>query len=260
MRIRRLLVSIVFTSVIVTSCGAPDIPIINTPTIPTGSPTRTPFLPLSGTPTSASATPTPTANPTETATVTATSTSTPSLVVKLMAVGDIMLARTIESQMEARGAGIVFSGVQPVLNSADILIGNLECALTNSTDQQQKTYTFAAPPESAKALALAGFDVLNQANNHAMDFGIQGLIDTQDTLRQFGIADLGAGTNSKEAHAPVIIERNGLRLAFLGYADVPDENGGFDAHSWISTDTQAGIAWADPEIIKIRGGCSQTHG
>lgn len=250
MRINRLLVSIVLISVIVTSCGASDIPVINTPTFPTGSPTRTQFLPVSDTPTSASATPTPTATLTETATIPPTNTSTPSLEVKLMAVGDIMLARTIESQMQARGPGIVFSGVQPVLNSADVLVGNLECALTNSTDRQQKTYTFAAPPEAAKALALAGFDVLNQANNHALDFGIQGLFDTQVALRQFGIADLGAGANSKEAHAPVIIERNGLRLAFLGYADVPDEYGGFDAHSWIATDTQPGIAWADPEQIK----------
>ena len=167
-----------------------------------------------------------------------------------MAVGDIMLARTVGSQVQARGPEIVFSGVQPMLNVADVLVGNLECALTTSTDGQPKSYTFAAPPETARALQLAGFDVLSLANNHAMDYGRQGLFDTQSVLKQYGIAFLGAGANIETAHAPVILERNGLKLAFLAYADIPDEISGFDAQSWIASSTQPGIAWADQEQMK----------
>jgi poly-gamma-glutamate synthesis protein (capsule biosynthesis protein) len=191
-----------------------------------------------------------TATLTDTATFTPTGTHTPSLQVKLMAVGDIMLARTVGSQVQAKGPEIVFAGVRDVLNSADILVGNLECVLTASSKQQPKSYTFAAPPETVKALGLAGFDMLSLANNHAMDYGIQGLVDTKNALSQNGIVALGAGATSAEAHTPVILERNGLRLAFLAYADVPDEIGGFDAHSWIATATLPGIAWADPEQIK----------
>ncbi|MBI3360710.1 MAG: CapA family protein [Chloroflexi bacterium] len=64
-----------------------------------------------------------------------------------------------------------------------------------------------------------------------------------------GIAHVGAGTNAAEAHAPAILERNGLRIAFLGYVDVPVESGGWDARSVIATDSSPGLAWADLDQI-----------
>ena len=57
--------------------------------------------------------------------------------------------------------------------------------------------------------------------------------------------------NDIEAHRPVIMERNGLRLAFLAYANVPVENGGFDARVWKATSSQPGIAWAEPNQIMM---------
>jgi poly-gamma-glutamate synthesis protein (capsule biosynthesis protein) len=161
-----------------------------------------------------------------------------------------MLARTVGDQVQVKGPEIVFAGVQSVLDSADVLVGNLECALTAGGEQQPKSYTFAALPETAQALALAGFDVLSLANNHVMDYGNQGLVDTRNNLGHYGIASVGAGANVSEAHAPVILERNGLRLAFLAYVDVPVENSGFDTRSWIATSSQPGIAWADLDQIK----------
>ncbi len=243
--------AIIFLLGILSSCATPSMVVINSSEIPGDSPTRTPFSPVSDTQPAPSAPPTKTVPSPDNATLTPTSTHIPSMQVKLMAVGDIMLARTVGLQVQTRGPEIVFSGVQPVLDSADILVGNLECALTTSTDHQSKIYTFAAAPETAKALGLAGFDILSLANNHAMDYGRQGLVDTQNTLSQNGIASVGAGANAKEAHSPVFIERNGLKLAFLAYADVPDEIGGFDAHTWIASDTQPGIAWADPIQMKM---------
>jgi len=161
-----------------------------------------------------------------------------------------MLARTVGEQVLAQGPEIVFAGVQTVLDSADVLVGNLECALTAGGERQSKSYTFAAPPETAQALGLAGFDVLSLANNHSMDYGSQGLLDTRANLDQVGIASVGAGVDATEARSPVILERNGLRLAFLAYMDVPAEFTGFDAQSWIATASQPGIAWADLDQIK----------
>jgi poly-gamma-glutamate capsule biosynthesis protein CapA/YwtB (metallophosphatase superfamily) len=188
--------------------------------------------------------------PTETPTVTPTSSPTPTFRVSLEAVGDIMLARTVGEQVLAKGPQVVFAGVQSVLDSADIRIGNLECALTERGSPEKKTFPLKAPPQAARALALGKFDVLSLANNHAMDFGIAGLTDTQAALHNAGIATVGAGAYANAAHAPVIIERNGLRLAFLAYADVMPENSGFDAHRWIATETSPGIAWADPALIR----------
>ena len=229
-----------------------------TPVLPTGTDTnlmaKTPD-PATDTPVTITETPVPVSGgtliaPTELATPTPIASSTPSLTVDLEAVGDIMLARTIGQQVLSLGPQVVFAGVQPVLANADVLVGNLECALTSSDHPQPKTYTFAAPPETANALVLAGFDVLSLANNHAMDYGTAGLVDTLKNLNENGIAGVGAGMNAAEAHRPVILERNGLRLAFLAYADVPVENSGFDAQVWKATDTQPGIAWADPDQIK----------
>jgi poly-gamma-glutamate capsule biosynthesis protein CapA/YwtB (metallophosphatase superfamily) len=161
-----------------------------------------------------------------------------------------MLARTVGDQVLAKGPQVVFAGVQSVLDSADLLVGNLECALTNSTQPERKSFTLKAPPQAARALSLAGFDVLSLANNHAMDYGFNGLTDTQDSLRSYGIMTVGAGSDAAAAHAPVILTRNGLKVAFLAYADVLPENSGFDARSWIATQSKPGIAWADPQTIK----------
>jgi poly-gamma-glutamate synthesis protein (capsule biosynthesis protein) len=83
-----------------------------------------------------------------------------------------------------------------------------------------------------------------------MDYGFQGLADAQKTLSQYGIATVGAGANFNQAHTSVILERNGLRLAFLAYVDVPVERDGFDAHTWIASDSRPGVAWASPDQIK----------
>jgi poly-gamma-glutamate capsule biosynthesis protein CapA/YwtB (metallophosphatase superfamily) len=209
--------------------------------------TLTPFLPANETTVPPADTHTP--FPSETPTPAPTNTPTPSMRVNLEAVGDIMLARLVGEQVLAQGPEIVFAGVQSELDSADVLVGNLECALTSNGIAQPKRYTFAAPPETTQSLSLAGFDVLSLANNHAMDFGYPGLMETQNNLDQYGIASMGAGANEIEAHTPVIIERNGLRMAFLAYMDVPTENAGFNARTWIATAQNPGVAWADPGQI-----------
>jgi poly-gamma-glutamate capsule biosynthesis protein CapA/YwtB (metallophosphatase superfamily) len=186
---------------------------------------------------------------TETATITEAPDATSIPQVSLDAVGDIMLGRTVGEQVLAKGPQIVFAGVQTVLDSADVRVGNLECAITASSQAEHKSFTLKAPPETARALSLGGFDVLNLANNHAMDYGYAGLMDTRNSLGQFGIATVGAGQNAGAAHTPVIIEKNGLRLAFLGYVDVLPENSGFDTRTWAATATTPGIAWADPKQI-----------
>lgn len=180
-----------------------------------------------------------------------TSPPTPSLQVTLDAVGDIMLGRTVGERLLAQDPGIVFAGVQSALDSADVRVGNLECALTDRSTSEHKKYPLQAPPEAAQALSLGKFDVVSLANNHAMDYGYQGLTDSQNYLNQYGVATVGAGANSTAAHTPVILERNGLRLAFLAYVDVPVEMDGFDAHDWIATESKPGIAWAYPDQIKV---------
>ncbi len=194
----------------------------------------------------ASPTSTPTLTPSPTPTATATPEPSP---VSIMAVGDIMLARTVGERILAEGPQIVFAEVQSLFAEADILAGNLECAITDRGRPQPKSYTFAAPPLSAQALGLAGFDIAVLGNNHALDYGQEGIAQTLHLLAEQGIATLGFGPLGQAA-GPLFLEKNGVRIAFLSYVDVPREYRGFDTRTWIATAELPGIAWAEPQAIQ----------
>ena len=209
-------------------------------TVPTA--TQTPVPPT------ATATPTSTSTPTPTRpTPTPTATATP--LIRLMAVGDVMLGRTIGQRLQTDGAGAAFAGVEPVLKSADVLAANLECVISPWGDAQPKAYRFRAPPEAVDSLAQAGVDVVNLANNHAMDYGYIALADMRKQLNAKQILSVGAGQNRAAAHAPALLDRNGLRVAFLGYVDVMVESRGFDTRVWTAGPGTPGVAWADPTRI-----------
>jgi poly-gamma-glutamate synthesis protein (capsule biosynthesis protein) len=163
-----------------------------------------------------------------------------------MAVGDMMLARSVGDRMLVNGAAWPFAGVQGVLDQADILVGNLECAVGEHGKPVLKSYTFQAPPMAAEALGLAGFDVVGLANNHALDYGVDGLADMLPRLREAGVQSVGAGADAATARAPVIVRHNGVSVALLAYVDVPVEGRtGFDTRSWSAGPVTPGLAWAN---------------
>ncbi|MCD6554170.1 MAG: CapA family protein [Anaerolineae bacterium] len=139
--------------------------------------------------------------------------------VELLAVGDIMLARTPEERMEVFGSSYPFAAVGNLLRGADVAVGNLECALTaRSQPIPHKLYLFRAHPRHAVGLVEAGFDVLFLGNNHTSDYGQAGLDETVETLRAHGLACVGAGASTEEAYRPLFVEVKSVRLAFLSYA------------------------------------------
>jgi poly-gamma-glutamate capsule biosynthesis protein CapA/YwtB (metallophosphatase superfamily) len=187
--------------------------------------------------------PTPTETPTD-APPTATA---PPPVVRFMAVGDVMLARSVGDRLLAQGPGIVFQQVQPWLDQADLFALNLECVISDRGAPEPKAYTFRAPPAAVEALALAGVDVVSLANNHALDYGVEALGDMLPRLREANIQAVGAGADAGAARAPAVVVRNGLRVAFLAYVDVPVEGRtGFDTRSWEAGIERPGLAWAVP--------------
>ncbi|MFD3165516.1 CapA family protein [Herpetosiphon sp. NSE202] len=199
----------------------------------------------------ATAAPTNPPPPTNTTIPTATNepSPTPEPRLELAIVGDIMLARSIGERILSDGPEPVFAGVYADLVNADLTIGNLETAVADTGEPAPKAYRFLAPPESIASLSHAGFDLVSLANNHSLDWGESALSETIGLLNQANIANVGAGMNAEQAYRPVILEKNGLRLAFLAYVDVPVENGGFVTESWTATADQAGLAWAEPAVI-----------
>lgn len=171
--------------------------------------------------------------------------------VHIAAVGDIMLDRSLGAALENGYLEYPFAETAAELQRADITIGNLESALGTSGQAAAKRYPFRAPPEAAQALAMAGFDIMSLANNHAADFGNEALLQAMELLEAQGIAPIGAGQNAQEAHTAFVHETNGLKTAFLSYVNVPVEaTTGFDTATWTATDDQPGLAWAEPEAIK----------
>ena len=90
-------------------------------------------------------------------------------------------------------------------------------------------------PHMASIFSDCGFDVVSVASNHAMDWGEDALLDTIELLRSRGIQTAGAGRNLQEARRPAIVERGGVKVAFLAYCSIL--NTGYAA-----SDNKAGIA------------------
>ena len=136
--------------------------------------------------------------------------------------GDVMLGRLVKEEILARGAGYPLGPIAPFMRAADLTIVNLECAITSRDalwEGEAKAFYFGAPPAAVEALVGAGVDLVSLANNHSLDFGRQGLIDTLALLREHGIAAAGAGRNVEEALTPVVVDRAGIRFGMAAYCD-----------------------------------------
>lgn len=134
--------------------------------------------------------------------------------VTITAVGDIMLAGIDGSE----GFDFPFDSTRTFLQDADIAIGNLEAPFGFGGRPFDKKFTFRVSPEWAPSLVRAGFDVLNLANNHILDYGVGPFSYTLHLLDSLELAHCGAGVNRDSAEAPAILCRNGIRIAFLGFS------------------------------------------
>ena len=140
------------------------------------------------------------------------STSSPTPTVTLALLGDVMLGRGINPSTET------FAYLEPFLNSADLTLANLESPLSHASVQTASSYALCAPPECADLLTEAGFNLLTLANNHILDCGKQGVLDTQSALTEVGLGFVGPDPE------PAYREIKGVRLAFLAL----DATGTFD--------------------------------
>ena len=146
--------------------------------------------------------------------------------------GDILLDRGVRRVIEHHGVGHLFSdGVDSVFQSAQVVVGNLECPATKIQAPVFKRYIFRAEPEWLDTLRQHGITHLNLANNHSIDQGREGLLDTRQNILAAGIVPIGAGANMSEASEPVLLAEQprkvwlvpSLRLALENYAYLTDK-------------------------------------
>ena len=114
-----------------------------------------------------------------------------------------------------------FTDVADRLRHADLVVGNLECALTAvERGGIPGKCTLRGSPDWAQVLKQAGVGLVTLANNHVMDFGPEGLFATIEALRRAGVRFVGAGRTRDEACAPIFIEIAQQQVAFLGRSAV----------------------------------------
>ncbi len=135
----------------------------------------------------------------------------------IMAVGDVYVNRPDPPS--------IFARVASVLREGDITLGTLEGAYSDQGEPilgkiEVGSGYLKSTPENARALPAAGFNAMVLANNHEMDYGSAGLLQTMEILDGMNIAHAGGGRNFEEAHKPAIVERNGTRVAILSYTSV----------------------------------------
>jgi poly-gamma-glutamate capsule biosynthesis protein CapA/YwtB (metallophosphatase superfamily) len=137
--------------------------------------------------------------------------------------GDVMIARRYEDNggvIDTYGPDSIFGRIQPLLQSVDLAMANLECPFTNSNRHHPtKSIYFKGRPQYTEALKFAGFEFLALANNHSMDYMEQGMIDTKHLLDSLQILSTGTGGNDEVARQPVFFSQNGLCVAILSYCN-----------------------------------------
>lgn len=150
--------------------------------------------------------------------------------------GDVMLGRGVDESLRRRRPAHPWGDLLPVLDSADLVLVNLECALTSRTerwsDGRYKPFYFRADPGAVDALVAGRVGVVSVANNHIADFGWEGLRETIAVLDDAGIAHAGAGMDRADAHEPARLVLHGARVSVLAFADYPAE--------WRATATSPG--------------------
>lgn len=170
----------------------------------------------------------------------------------LIFTGDINLGRCIASaSIRAGDYTYPFKYVAERLSSADITVGSLDGSLSDVSTPQHcpQSMNLIGPENMVQGLQFAGFDVITVATNHVKDCGEEGFLcgnqsffDTLDTLSQAGIQPVGGGLNLSAARKPVVIEKHGVRFAFLGIDQI-------NQRVWATDDTP-GVAPLSSEAME----------
>ena len=146
--------------------------------------------------------------------------------VRLVAVGDIMMHNDVKKaamqspDQQEWGFPSLWADVLPILKDSDIAYGNLESPVAPRSGKPGVPFQFNAPEGLPKALRASGFTVLSTANNHAFDQGSVGVAETLDRLKEAGIVAVGSGETQAIAEQAKIIEKNGIKFAFIAFTDL----------------------------------------
>lgn len=142
--------------------------------------------------------------------------------------GDVLLSDHVLNAYSRAGgiSGVLDGGYLNAIQSADYFVVNEEFPFSSrGTQAADKQYTFRLAPEKVSMFQEMGIDAVTLANNHALDYGTDALLDTCEVLDGAGILHTGAGKDLNAAKQPVVFEKNGQRVALIGATRVIPEAG-----------------------------------
>ncbi|MFH8385193.1 CapA family protein [Kitasatospora sp. NPDC018058] len=162
--------------------------------------------------------------------------------------GDVHFEGRTEARLSVQPSEPALGPISRTLADADLSVLNLETAITGRGAPEPKTYTFRTSPKALSVLKDSGVDVVSMANNHAVDFGADGLADTLAAKDSSPIPVLGVGHNAKEAYAPYVTTVRGAKVAVVAASQVED----ITNQKWRAGADKPGIASAldVPALVK----------
>jgi poly-gamma-glutamate capsule biosynthesis protein CapA/YwtB (metallophosphatase superfamily) len=142
--------------------------------------------------------------------------------------GDVMLGRAVAERLAGVPPEEVWAPeVRELCCSCDLVICNLECCISTRGEPTErvrhKPFFFRGPPQAVRSLEAIGVRIAGLANNHALDYEAEALVETHELLAAAGIAVAGAGQGEFEARRGAIVEAGGRRLGLLAVSDHPRE-------------------------------------
>lgn len=136
--------------------------------------------------------------------------------------GDVHFEGVIGEELQATPR-LVLASIGPVLRRADLAVVNLETAITTRGSPTPKAFVFRAPATAFAALRAGGVDVASMANNHGLDYGVEGLRDSLAAAKRYRFPVIGIGLNDAHAYRPFRRTINGQRIAVIGATQVLDD-------------------------------------
>ena len=137
--------------------------------------------------------------------------------IRLAAVGDLLLTAK-PGDSKARGLEALSDEVRELFASCDLVFANLECTLVGKDSVPTEPLVLSTEKQ-IRSLKGTGIDIVTLGNNHSFDCFDDGFGRVTSILDDIGIPWFGAGVNLSEALRPIILERNGVSLAFMGVVD-----------------------------------------
>ncbi|MCA1784561.1 MAG: CapA family protein, partial [Desulfobacteraceae bacterium] len=164
--------------------------------------------------------------------------------IRLCIAGDWAPIRNFAPIM-AQNPAAVYGDLFDSLNKADLKIFNLEAPLAHTCDTMVKSgAAFRADPCHIQALDILSVDAVTLANNHIWDCGLPGFHQTLETLTEKGIRWTGAGRNLAVAAAPLILEKNTLKIGIINFSEGEDLT--------CATSRSPGVMGWDPDLMEAQ--------